>query len=347
MLTPVLDQFSKWFLHHQSFAAYIEPIMQVFKPAWRADLFRAKVVDVQALSGRFLSISLKPSKKWPIHIAGQHISLTVEANGRLLTRVFTLACSPAQYKATGLLRLLVKTDQQGHFTSQLQNALAVQPWCNISSPSGDFVFKSWHKPSTFIAGGSGITPMLAMLDQQLGNTEHQIKLIYFAKAGEHQCTNELKMLTQQYNHFSYVLLTRDRSPYLTTHINTDDNPDIYCCGPAGFMQEVADFTRLLNLTYYQESFGLSMPKLTDDNHFSVIINKDTHVVTSNEVLLNQFEAKKLPVQRGCGIGICHQCQCIKKSGVVRNLKTNQLSDTGEQLIQLCVSQAVSDLELQL
>ncbi|MFP3454313.1 hypothetical protein R0K30_22155, partial [Bacillus sp. SIMBA_154] len=88
---------------------------------------------------------------------------------------------------------------------------------------------------------------------------------------------------------------------------------------------VADFTRLLNLTYYQESFALSMPKLTDDNHFSVIINKDTHAVTSNEVLLNQFEAKKLPVQRGCGIGICHQCQCIKKSGVVRNLKTNQLS----------------------
>ena len=77
------------------------------------------------------------------------------------------------------------------------------------------------------------------------------------------------------------------------------------------------------------------------------INGNKILLTFNDVLLSQFEAKKLPVQRGCGIGICHQCQCIKKSGVVRNLKTGELSDNGEQLIQLCVSQPVSDLELQL
>jgi len=74
MLTSVLDQFSKWFLHHQSFAAYIEPLIQVVKPAWRAGFFRAQIVDVHALSGQFLSVTLKPNKQWRAHIAGQHIS---------------------------------------------------------------------------------------------------------------------------------------------------------------------------------------------------------------------------------------------------------------------------------
>lgn len=189
--------------------------------------------------------------------------------------------------------------------------------------------------------------MLAMLSQQLANTQHTIKLLYFAKANEHQCVEELAALAERYAHFSYLLLTRDMSPQLTTHINIDDNPDIYCCGPAAFMQKIAHFANQHHLTYYQEAFSLALPSLNDDSQFTVKINNDHHDVAANEVLLTQFEAKKLPVQRGCGIGICHQCQCIKKTGVVRNLKTGELSDNGEQLIQLCVSQPVSDLELQL
>ena len=92
-MTQVLNQFSKWFLHHQSFAGYIEPIMQVFKPAWRAGQFRAQVVSTAVLDGGFLSVQLKPSKQWQTHTSGQHISLTLEINGRLLTRVFTVASS--------------------------------------------------------------------------------------------------------------------------------------------------------------------------------------------------------------------------------------------------------------
>ena len=142
MITKVLDQFSKWFLHHQSFAAYIEPIMQMVKPAWRAGLYRAKIEELTQHNGDFLSITLKPTQHWQAHNAGQHISLTVEINGRLLTRVFTVASSPEQFKTTGLVRLLIKTNEQGRFTSLLSSALRVGEWCNISAPSGDFVYKN-------------------------------------------------------------------------------------------------------------------------------------------------------------------------------------------------------------
>ncbi|MGE6809519.1 flavin reductase family protein [Pseudoalteromonas sp. Q18-MNA-CIBAN-0097] len=347
MITQILDQFSKWFLHHQSFASYIEPIMQVFKPAWRAGQYRAQVVDAVSLNGSFLSVQLKPSKQWPKHTAGQHISLTLEINGRLLTRVFTVASSAQQFKNTGLVRLLIKTNAQGRFTGLLNNTLKAGLWCSISAPNGDFVFKSTHTPATFIAGGSGITPMLAMLDDYLSQTTQKVLLVYYAKVTEHQCVDELGELAARFEHFSFLLLTREQANDITCNIKPWENPDIYCCGPAAFMQTVSDFAKKHDLNYYQEAFGLALPRLKDDSQFNVKINSGAHVVLGNDVLLTQFEEKKLPVKRGCGIGICHQCQCIKKSGVVRNLKTGELSDSGEQLIQLCVSQAVSDLELQL
>ena len=346
MITQALNQFSKWFLHHQTFSGYVEPIMQVFKPAWRSGMFRAQVTDTKVYDGGFLSVKLKPSKQWPSHVAGQHISLTVEINGRLLTRVFTIASSVKQYKKSGLVRLFIKTNPQGRFTGQLGDALTAGLWCNISAPGGDFIFKNTPDPVTFIAGGSGITPMIAMLDEHLEHRSQPVSLVYYAKAGEHVLDDELSKLASRFQHFSYLLLTRDKSCDITANINTASNPTIYCCGPNGFMETVSDFAQQHNLAYFEESFGLQLPRLNDDSQFNVQFNNSQHVVSASDVLLNQFEAKKLPVKRGCGIGICHQCQCIKKSGVVRNLKTGELSDNGEQLIQLCVSQPMSDLELQ-
>lgn len=347
MITKVLDQFSKWFLHHQTFAGYIEPIMQMVKPAWRAGLYRAKIEELTQHNGDFLGITLKPTQHWQAHTAGQHVNLTVEINGRLLTRVFTIASSPAYFKATGLIRLLIKTNATGRFTGQLISTLKAESWCNISAPSGDFIYKNTQNNATFIAGGSGITPMLAMLNEHLKHTTQKVSLIYYAKAAAHQCVDELSALANHFSHFSFLLLTREQSGDITRHVNVWENPDIYCCGPANFMKTVSDFANKHHLNYYQEAFGLTLPSPNDDSLFNVQINSTAHLVNANNPLLVQFEAKQLPVKRGCGIGICHQCQCIKKSGVVRNLKTGELSDNGEQLIQLCVSQPVSDLELQL
>lgn len=360
MMTQVVNQFSKWFLHHQTFAGYVEPVMQVFKPAWRAGQFRGQVLHTKILSGDFLQVQLKPNKDWPVHIAGQHVSLTVEIDGRLLTRVFTVASSPQHFQKTGNIRLLIKTNKQGRFTGLLDNALTHGLWCNISAPAGDFVFKSFDAsakfdtPVVFIAGGSGITPMLSMLGEHLTAFSVQpFSLLYYAKDSEHQCVDELTALADKFTNFSFKLLTRKRAADITSAINVEESPDIYCCGPAPFMQTVQTFAGANNLNYYQEAFGLQIPQSTSTSDgsvqtsFNISFNGVPHEVDANDVLLPQFEARQLPVKRGCGIGICHQCQCVKKSGVVRNLKTGELSDNGEQIIQLCVSQPVSDLELEL
>ncbi len=47
------------------------------------------------------------------------------------------------------------------------------------------------------------------------------------------------------------------------------------------------------------------------------------------------------------MGICHTCKCRKTSGTVQNLLTGEISSEPDEDIQLCMSVARSDVELDL
>lgn len=345
----MIDTMTKWFLHHQQLAGYLEPIMQRFKPAWRAGFYRAEVACIEPINEKYLELWLAPESTWPIHKAGQHLELTVEMNGQLRTRVFTIASSPEQYRASGLVRLLIRTHELGRFTPHLTTYLASESWCNISAPQGTFLFPQRKMGATLmVAGGSGITPFLAMLSQHLGETCHPVKLIYIARAGEHLAEKELNTLAARYAHFSYFPIGRTDFEPLTHYLNDLDAPIVYCCGPQALMEQVATQSRAANLSYFDEPFGLATQiNLAERTEHAVKVAHHQYAVDNQRSLLDQLEQQRVSVRRGCGMGICHQCQCVKKQGLVRDMRTGELSDTGESLIQLCVVQAVTDVEIAL
>lgn len=350
-LQAVSNKLSQWFLHHQSFAGYIEPVIQHFKPAWRADLYRAHIECVEKTAEHFIRISLRPERNWPTHLAGQHINITVEMNGRLLTRTFTIASCPYERDKQGCISLLIRVDLNGRFTSQLSEQLKKIAWVNISKPQGTFVVQSLKKPLLMIAGGSGITPFAAMLAQHLRDIQEPVRLVYFAKADQHQLVEQLTQLETEHRNFSFELCTRAHSKALSYYISVSKLVDVYCCGPNEMLHEVQQVCGDLGLKYFDEVFGLKQAP-TDhslDTAAEHTLNVDGQVISvnSSDVLLKQLEEKNVAVTRGCGIGICHQCQCVKSKGVVRDIRTGALSDSGHQLIQLCISQPVSDLEVTL
>ena len=97
-LRLLLDKFTDRIFHHASWKGYWEVLMQQIKPAWRDGYFRAKVVAVKKLSADMLEVLLMPERSWPTHVAGQHIALTIEINGRITTRVFTIASGANTHK---------------------------------------------------------------------------------------------------------------------------------------------------------------------------------------------------------------------------------------------------------
>lgn len=350
MLSTTLNKLSVWFSHHSAFSGYFEPVIQRVKPAWRQGLYRAQVLNVTKAIGDFVHITLQPQHQWKAHKAGQHIELTVELNGRLLTRIFTIASSARQYAKDKTITLVIKTHKFGRFTPQLDKELTINSWVNISAAKGEFVFqysnKSLDTPTVMVAGGSGITPMMSMLSEHLSTTNNPIYLRYIAPLNEHQFVEQLALLAKKYPCFTFDLMTRNEHELQPLALVAKSA--IYCCGPQGLMSDIEALSKNTGANFYQEHFSLA-PIVNDDSSIevdvTVTLNGNVFTASNQQNLLIQLENQNAQVTRGCGIGVCHQCHCTKKSGLVKNLLTGDVSDSGEQIIQLCISQPLSNLEM--
>lgn len=334
--------------HHRDLSGYFEPVIQVFKPAWRSGFFRAQVKSIRVLSENALIITLKPEKKWPIHTAGQHISLTIEQQGRLISRVFTIASGAKKLKETGLIDLVIRTHEKGNFTSYL-GELVLNSWVNISNPKGEFTFDKQSNHTTFLAGGSGITPFIAMLEDLQENTQQHIHLLYYAKPNAHLMVEVLEKYMTILPNFSFELLNRSEHGSFSKFVSVVHTDEFLVCGPEEMFVEAEEFCKSRQIPIRAEHFQAIKPtkSINEAARFTVKLNHGDLEISNQDSLLSEFQSHNKPVKYGCGMGICHQCQCVKKKGIVRDMRDGRLSDNSEELIQLCVTQAVTDLELEL
>jgi ferredoxin-NADP reductase len=326
--------------------AYFEPVIQMLKPAWRVGFYRAKVKSIQPLTNSTLSIWLAVDKSWPVHKAGQHIQLTVEVNGKLITRIFTIASSPAEAIKKRRLRLVVKQQSLGQLTPQL-TTLTPGDWLNISKPNGNFTLENVKSKSLFLAAGSGITPFISMLSALNVNNsnEHKLHLIYYAKQGEHLLIEQLHLLAKQHEQFTFELLTRAIDGDVESKLTDYNDTDLFVCGPAPFYYPVAKFAEAKQLELFSEHFSALPIETESKASFNLLFKGQSRVVNNSSSILTQLLEQGEQMTFGCKMGVCRQCQCIKTKGRVKNLLTGKISDTGEELIQLCTSQAITNLEL--
>lgn len=352
-LKSIANTISSKLLHHASWLGYWEPIVQWFRPAWRDGYYRASVVSVNALSSNAIQLILQPEKHWPIHTAGQHVALTLEIDGRLVTRVFTIASGATSYREKRKIRLITRIKENGALTPFLGD-LKPHDWVNLSAPMGQFVLPENNVPALMVAGGSGITPFIAMLedyaDAQASKNTTPIHLLYYAKTGTHLLIDELSDYQERLPHFSFSALSRQRDGDVETYLTQFTQCHWLACGPANLYEQIEETAKQNDVVLESEHFVACpvAPSLDGETkqQVSLIHNTQKLDIDNQQTLLSQLLRAHIPVTYGCGMGICHQCQCVKKSGVVRDTRTGELSDNGEQLIQLCVTQAVTDLELQ-
>ena len=70
------------------------------------------------------------------------------------------------------------------------------------------------------------------------------------------------------------------------------------------------------------------------------------VQRGDQTLLIAGETAGLSIKHGCRQGICHECTCRLNHGSVRDLTSGERIDGEGQPIRLCVSSAMSDLDLE-
>lgn len=343
----------------------VDRYAELFDPAFSLAEVRATVVAVRHQTADSVTLSLRPNANWQGFRAGQYLRLTVEINGVRRTRCYSPANSV--HAADGLIELTAKAHANGYVSKHLQQALAVGMTVGLSQAEGQFALPETRPDRILlISGGSGITPVMAML-RTLCDEGHagRITFLHYANALADQLyADELATITARFPNVELLRAYREPEQagelaglfcrdHLLTAVPDYADAATFLCGPPAMMAAVQAVWAEdgLSAQLHLEHFGAApaaAPALAGSAEGEVRFARSERLAAnSGATLLDQAEAAGLKPESGCRMGICHACTCRKTAGRVRDTRTGAISDAGEEDIQICISVPVGTVTLDL
>src|SRR4051794_6857943 len=204
------------------------------------------------------------------HEAGQAMTLALAVDGETQYRTFSLSSAP---KPGGTVEMTVKAHPGGRVTPWLHRAIRPGSVLQAREPKGRFTLaRRTGGPLAFVSGGSGATPLIAML-RHLAETDPSTDITWFHAAhnpDEILFAAELTRLQQAMPNLSVSITVSHAAPgwfglrgrlsrrLVSVAIPDFARRDVFCCGPAAFMQE----SRLVHAAeggrkeaFHTEAFG--------------------------------------------------------------------------------------------
>ncbi|MDT5174213.1 MAG: stearoyl-CoA 9-desaturase oxidoreductase, partial [Mycobacterium sp.] len=203
----------------------------------------------------------------------------------------------------------------------------------------------------FVSGGSGITPVMAMLRTLVaeGHTG-EIALVHYARTPKEAAyRDELAVMPGVRVLHGYTrsgagdIAGRFGAEHLTAAMPAPDA--VFVCGPNALVDAVMAHCE----NVFTESFvpPVFEPPANPTGGRVTFADSKVDVVDDGRPLLEQAEAAGLKPENGCRMGICHTCTRRKTSGTVRNLVTGAVSTGPDEKVQICVTVPVGDVDIAL
>lgn len=243
------------------------------------------------------------------------------------------------------LRLTVKKVSGGQVSTYLTSALAVGHALEVKGPYGQFVLPSSFTQALFIAGGSGITPVVSMLEEQAKQGwPSPITLLNFNRTAVEQILkSELEALAKGSQGKLVIVNFLDdegmpnKGPpseaVLAALFESRPVPDVVAmCGPEPLM----DLARKTVLARYgqikilEEKFTVSHDEGGDGTRYEVEVVRDgksaQFPVKAGEHVLAAARKAGLNLAAGCEMGACGVCRVKVLSGEIHVPDDACLSD---------------------
>lgn len=184
--------------------------------------------------------------------AGQFISMLHEFEGKSLTRAYSLASAPRE---GGSFDICLNRVDEGPFSNYLCD-LKVGSQVQFHGPHGYFVLKQPIRDSIFVATGTGIAPMRAMLQHLWAHPEiyrdRQFYLVFGTRYQQDLYYDaEFREMASLHSNFHYIpTLSRDNpgwggvNGYVQKHVREiaegRTDMDAYICGLADMVKANRD-----------------------------------------------------------------------------------------------------------
>ncbi|KYG29451.1 NO-inducible flavohemoprotein [Alkalihalobacillus trypoxylicola] len=201
----------------------------------------------------------------PTFKPGQYITIKAEIDGEIYTHMRHYSLSDAPDK--DYYRISVKREDahdgnpNGVVSTYLHNKTSVGDTLLLTAPAGDFILKEPSRPTVFISGGVGITPMISMVKSLLqGSTNTEITFIHAAQNGDvHGMKEEIQSWAELSSNIrSYVCYSNpteqdrqnnqyDKEGYIDLEwmqsLLAHYDHDFYICGPQPFMEAINELLK--------------------------------------------------------------------------------------------------------
>jgi ferredoxin-NADP reductase len=270
--------------------------------------------------------------------AGQFVLL--RPNATLPWRAYSFSRAPGHP-----LRLTVKKVKDGLVSTHLTEKLAVGDELEVKGPYGQFVLPATLTRALFIAGGSGITPFLSILqEQQKKGWPTPMCLLDFNRTGTEQILKaELDALLASSGgkleiiHLLDDAATAPKGPpskdVFGALLAGQQQPDVVgMCGPEPMMDMAREavLARFPGVPILEEKFSVSHEEAGSGASVMVELLQDgkskSFPVKDGEHVLAAARKAGLNLSAGCEMGACGVCRVKVLSGEVHIPDDACLSD---------------------
>jgi phthalate 4,5-dioxygenase reductase subunit len=278
----------------------------------------------------------------PEFSAGAHIAIQAP-NG--LLRKYSLCNDPAE-RDRYLVAVKREANGRGGSTNLIDNVKAGDNLM-VTAPVNDFELPPRAQDFLFIAGGIGITPIMAMI-REVQRQGKRFRLFYCTRSPESTAfLDELsapEFKDQVTIHYDQGDPARslDLKPVLAERKNREH---LYCCGPRPLMEAVRHMTdHWSSAAVHFEAFSDAETHKPTDKPFKVKLARSGAVidVPTTKTILEALRDHGLEVPSSCETGTCGTCRTKLLAGQADHrdlvLAEHERSDT----IMICVSRARSD-----
>ncbi|MBN6033309.1 ferredoxin reductase [Amycolatopsis sp. 195334CR] len=339
----------------------VDRYLELIDPMLVRREIRGRITAVRRQTPTTLTMTIQPSRAWRGFRAGQYVRVTVTIDGVRRTRCYSPACS--QYRADGQLELTVKALEDGLVSGYLHRTAEPGMVLGLSEPDGTFGLPDPRPEHVLlISGGSGITPVLAML-RTLADENHpgEVALLHYEnEPADLPYRAELAELVRDRPNFRVrfaCTMTEHGGDlhgfFSRSHLDQVapwfGAAETFLCGPVPLMDSVRKEyaneglgERLHTEEFTPPAFAAEAGEVTGQVRFT---RSGKEFANSGKPLLEQAEDAGLRPEHGCRMGICFSCTQLKTSGPVRNLRTGEVSAEDNEEIQLCISAPCGDVEI--
>lgn len=258
---------------------------------------------------REVRLSSLEGQPLPEYGPGAHTMLFLrDAEGALLVRHYSLIGGDTQDDPRNCWRIAVKHEQFGQTSGFIHNQLQTGQPLQVSVPVNAFPLERNDAPTLLIAGGIGITPILAML-RSLTKRHKPVRMLYSGFNAQSMAYHDVvSTLTQgKAEYFYSEQQQRLQFPLLFQQLAA--NTHVYICGPLAMVEACIEAAKQCNWPPSQLHYELFLADNPLREGFDVYLQKShkTIHVPGNTSILDALNNANVDVLWDCRRGECGVC----------------------------------------